>query len=239
MLNKFTKSITIQASDSDYASILSYPDIFALSMDIATEHSEHLKYDGRTLAPKGLFWVTTKYRVHIYRRPKQGECVDLTTWPEKPNRIRGIRNYRFTKNDETLIEIISEWAVLDRNNNRLYMIDQLYDPSFVFCEEKQLTDGFHRFTSEFGKEPFAEYTVRSIDIDFEGHMNNVAYLRALFGLFTRDELEKMSPTEVEVYFKTSCFEGDRLLWKKHETKEGLELCACLDEGKDIFYARLK
>ena len=238
MLNKLSKAIVIQSSDSDYASLLSYPDIFALSMDMATEHSELLNYGGRELSPKGLFWVTTKYRVHINRRPELGEQIELTTWPEKPNRIRGIRNYKFTKGDETLIEIISEWAMLDRNAGRMFLLDNLYDPSFVFWDEKQLTDGFHRFTADFPEEPFAEYTVRSIDIDFEGHMNNVAYIRALFGLFSRAELEKMDPSEIEVYFKASCYEGDRLLWRKHETEAGVELCASLADGTDIFFARL-
>ena len=239
MQNKLTKSIVIQSSDSDYTSTLSYPDIFALSMDMATEHSEKLNYGGRKLAPKGLFWVTTKYRVHINRRPEQGEQIELTTWPEKPNRIRGIRNYKFTQGDEKLIEIISEWAMLDRNAGKMYLLDNLYDPSFVFWDEKQLTDGFHRFTADFSGEPFAEYTVRSIDIDFEGHMNNVAYIRALFGLFSRAELEKMAPTEIEVYFKASCYEGDRLLWRKQETEAGIELCASLEDGTDIFFARLE
>ena len=208
-------------------------------MDMATEHSELLNYGWRELTPRGLFWVTTKYRVHINRRPEQGEQIELTTWPEKPNRIRGIRNYKFTQGDEKLIEIISEWAMLDRNAGKMYLLDNLYDPSFVFWDEKQLTDGFHRFTADFSGEPFAEYTVRSIDIDFEGHMNNVAYIRALFGLFSRAELEKMAPTEIEVYFKASCYEGDRLLWRKQETEAGIELCASLEDGTDIFFARLE
>ena len=112
--------------------------------------------------------------------------------------------------------------------------NKLYDPDFEFCREKVLPESFHRFTGDFSGEPFAEYTVRSIDIDFEGHMNNVAYIRALFGLFSRAELEKMDPKEIEFQYKVSCYEGDRLFWYKRSGEDGLELCARLENGTDIF-----
>ena len=137
-----------------------------------------------------------------------------------------------------MIEATSEWVILDRNTGRLYLLDKLYAPDFEFYSKKILPEPFYRFTSKFEGEPFAEYTVRSIDIDFEGHMNNVAYVRALFGLFSRAELEKLDPHEIEFNYKAPCFEGDRLLWYKLEKEDGLELCAKKDDGTDIFFARL-
>lgn len=238
MENKLTEKIKIQPSDVDCNDYLSYPDIFALFQNIAVDQSEMLGYDQSVLTPKGLFWVTSKCKVKINERPKQGEYIDLSTWPEKPDRIRGRRNYTFEKDGKRLIEATSEWAIIDRNANRLYMINKLYDESFEFCPEKVLTDPFTRFTTAFTGEPFAEYTVRSIDIDFEGHMNNVAYIRALIGLFSRKELEELDPKFIEVQYKTSCYEGDKLLWYRAETDEGVELCAKLGDGTEIFFAKL-
>ncbi|MBQ6508757.1 MAG: hypothetical protein IJI07_04715 [Flexilinea sp.] len=239
MDNKLTIQVEIQPSDSDYAELLSYPDIFALFQNITVTHSKSFKYDQSILTPKGLFWVTARNRIRITRRPAVGETVDLSTWPEEPDRIRGRRNYTIKNGDELLIEGTTEWAILDRNTNRLFIINKLYDPDFEFCREKVLPENFYRFTGDFPGEPFAEYKVRSIDIDFEGHMNNVAYIRALFGLFSRAELEKMDPKEIECHFKVSCYEGDRLLWYKRDSGEGLELCARLENGTDIFFARLR
>ena len=239
MNNKLTIPTEIKSSDIDYAQLLSYPDIFALFQDIATEHSRLLNYDSSVLTPKGLFWVTSKSRVHIHRRPASREVVDLSTWPEKPDRIRGIRNYTIEKDGELLIEAATEWAVLDRNVNRLYLLDNLYDPDFEFCTDKVMPGNFYRFSGDFSGDPFAEYTVRSIDIDFEGHMNNIAYVRALFGLFSRRELEEMDPKEIDLHYKTACYEGDHLLWYKHEGAEGLQLCAKLENGTEIFFARLR
>ena len=239
MDNKLTIRTEIQPSDTDYAELLSYPDIYALFQDISVAHSRMLKYDASILTPKGLFWVTARSRVRIHRRPSVNEAVEFSTWPEKPDRIHGRRNYTFTKGSELLIEGTTDWAILDRNTNRLYMINKLYDPDFEFCPEKVLPEPFYRFTGDFSGEPFAEYTVRSIDIDFEGHMNNVAYVRALFGLFSRAELEQMDPKEIEFQYKVSCYEGDRLLWYREDGEQGLEICAKLENGTEIFFARLR
>ena len=241
-MNSILKTeIQIKPSDCDYAEILSYPDIFALFMDIATEQSRLFKYDSSVLTPKGLFWVITKSRTLIYRRPKVYETVCLSTWPEKPDRIRGRRNYVMETTDgEVLIRCTTEWAVLDRNAGKLYQIIDLYDPEFDFGNNGSALPGdFHRFTESFTGDPFAEYKVRSIDIDFEGHMNNVAYGRALFGLFSRNMLEEMAPKEIEFQFKSPCFEGDRLLWYQSQTEDGRMISAKLENGADIFFARLR
>ena len=137
-----------------------------------------------------------------------------------------------------MIEATGEWAMIDRNVNRLYMLDKLYEPGFEFNQEEVLAEPFYRFTSEFSGEPFGEYRVRSIDIDYEGHMNNVNYLRAMFGLFSRAELEQMNIHEIECQYKVSCYEGDRLLWYKNQNEDSIELCAKLEDGTIIFLARI-
>ena len=237
--NKITESIKVLPSDVDYASTLSYPDIFALFQNIAVDHSVLLGYDQSVLTPKGLFWVMTKNKISITDRPGQGEMIEVSTWPEKPDRIRGRRNFTIEKDGKLIIEATTEWAVVDRNTNRLYMISNLYDPDFKFYPETVLPEPFHRFSFDFEEELFAEYTVRSIDIDFEGHMNNVAYIRALFGLFSRKEIEDMAIHEFECQFRVSCFEGDKLLWYKKQTEEGLEICAKLKDNTVIFLAKIR
>ena len=238
MHNRLTQQLKILGSDVDYNTKLSYPDIFALFQNIAVTNSEDLGYDQPKMTPRGLFWVTSKVKVHILDRPMQSDIVELSTWPEKPDRIRGRRNYLFTKDGRIIIEGTSEWAVIDRNKNKFHLLTDLYDPSFEFYPEKILPEPFHRFISDFTGEPFGEYKVRSIDIDLEGHMNNVNYIRALIGLFSRNELEQMDIHDIECHYKVSCYEGDRLLWYKNQTENGLEICAKSENGTEIFLAKL-
>ena len=48
------------------------------------------------------------------------------------------------------------------------------------------------------------------DIDIGQHMNNAAYLRALFGMLTSDLLKGRDIFEMEAVFKTPCYEGEVL-----------------------------
>ena len=237
--NIYSKTGTIQMSDCDWSLKLSYPDIFAACMDMASEHAHILKNSEPYLTPRGLFWVVSKAKIRVHRRPEWKETIEETTWPTKPNRIRANRNYLFTKDGETLIEAVMEWAILDRNVGRITMIGRVYPEGFVFQERELFPEGFCRFTDEFPEEPFARYTVRSVDIDFEGHMNNVAYLRALFGVFSRAELDALAPKEVEIDYKHSCYEGQTLLWQRHEADDGLHLRASLADGTTIALIGMK
>ena len=118
----------------------------------------------------------------------------------------------------------------------LYLLFGCIKEAFLLVHKYRMTS---RFFTEFTGEPFAEYTVRSVDIDFEGHMNNVAYIRALFGLFSRKELEEMAPSEIELQYKVSCYEGDRLLWYRQKMDDALEICAKFENGTAVFFARIR
>ena len=86
-------------------------------------------------------------------------------------------------------------------------------------------------------EEFARYTVRSTDIDLGGHMNNVAYVRAIAGAFSCDEWQKMDIRELEIAFRAPCYEGDTLVWQKR-ADDALSLRAALPNGKTIVLARI-
>ena len=60
----------------------------------------------------------------------------------------------------------------------------------------------------------------------------------VIGLFSRKELEELDPKVIECQYKNSCYEGDKLLWYRVDKSEGPELCAKLEDGKEIFFAKL-
>ena len=89
-----------------------------------------------------------------------------------------------------------------------------------------------------GINPYAQYTVRSTDIDVGGHMNNAAYLKALFGTFSCKELAEKNIRSVDALFRAPCFEGDELLWQRAETAEGFQIRATC-KGKTVFLAAIE
>ena len=61
-----------------------------------------------------------------------------------------------------------------------------------------------------GVEPYYSYEVRSTDIDVGHHMNNTAYIRALLSSFSNEALRAMDVHDIDVVYRTSCYEGETL-----------------------------
>jgi len=238
MENRIEKEIVILPSLCDGSGRLGIPDAFALFMDIASEHAEALGCGIGALGKKGLFWLTVRTRVRFFRRPEMMERVRLSTWPEAPGRLRAERNYRMEQAGELLAAGKTEWAVLDQTTGRLTPPKAVYPAELDFCPEKVWTEPFTRLPDESLTE-YARYTVRSVDMDLGRHMNNIAYLRSLAGTFPDAEWQDMGIRELEIAYRTSCYEGDTLVWQRRTEADGsLTLRAELEDGRIAVQARL-
>ena len=210
----FEQSRFLGPSVCDASGHLSYPGAFGLFQDMAAAHAEPLGVGFEAMAAKGLFWLTVRSKIKIIRRPRMMEEVTVSTWPEEPQETRCNRDYSITKNGETLVLGKTLWAVLNIKTNRLHKVDVLYPEGFKAVDDLAIPEPFTQFDKDFQGEEFAAYTVRSTDIDFGGHMNNIAYIRAIESLFPAKEWQEKKISEMEIHYKTPCFEGDVLTFQK-------------------------
>ncbi len=231
--------LMIGPGQADREGLMSIPGVFAAFMDIAAVHADRLGVGMNAMDARGLFWVTARTKVRIVRRPAMGEVVTVQTWPDPPARVRGDRGYRIVKGDETLVLGKTEWAVVDVKNGGLRQFGEIYPPEMEFKTPPALEAPHVRIPDRFeGIEPFARYTVRSVDIDVGRHMNNTAYIRALLGAFSCDELARMDVHDIDVTYRASCFEGETLdLFKKPLEGGGLDVRMARG-GETVLLARL-
>lgn len=217
---KYEKEIIVNPSRTDFSGKLGVSSCFDLFMDIANEHADKLGCGLSSFSEKGLFWLTAKSRIRFYRRPSICETVMLSTWPETASGTKCIRNYQLKKGSEILAEGKTLWAVLDINSKRPIDIRKVYPDVWELKD-----DSFH--PGEFSEihidetQKFAEYRINSGDIDLGRHMNNVAYIRALLKTKTTEELKTFSPSEIEIHYKSPCYEGDLLEFSKSVDDSGL------------------
>ena len=61
-------------------------------------------------------------------------------------------------------------------------------------------------------------------------MNNVAYLRAILGFLTGQQLKNLPQREVEIAFRAPCFEGENLEIRRRVTSEGWDFAALKPDG---------
>ena len=213
----FEQNILIPPSACDYSGRLGYAGAFAVLMDLATEHAEHLGIGLAAMKAKNRFWVTVRTKIIFHERPAVSEAVRLITWPEKPGAVRCNRSYEIRRGDKLLIAGRTEWAVMNTEANAIAPAADLFPADLDYVSGSSVSEPFVRIPARFdGTEPFASYTVRSTDIDLGGHMNNAAYPRALFGAFSVKELEVMQARSIDLIFRAPCYEGEKLDFYKKE-----------------------
>ena len=228
---KLSRELTVLPSLCDAQLLLSIPDLFAQFMDVATLHAEALGVGAEPMLRRGLFWITVKTKVHVLRRPRLLETVTVSTRPLAPEKVRAIREYRLEKDGELLAEGKTEWAVLESATGRPRVMEGVFDPSLELAAEPAYPAPFARILPNFADaETIGSCRVRSTDIDFLGHMNNIAYLRTVFGLLTGEELKTMPQGTVEIVFRAPCFEGDQLSLRRRLTATGWELAVLREDG---------
>lgn len=239
MIAKYEKEIPINPSCCDSTGRQSADHIFDLFIDIAGEHAALLGIGAMDLMKKGLYWVVAKSKVRFYERPGLYDNVTAATWAEAGADFRCFRDYTIEKNGQIIVAGRHQWAVIGAKDGKPINVSDILPAELEYPAQRTLTEDFNRITGEFSGEPFAEYKVRSTDIDFVGHMNNVAYIRAFESIYTCKEWKEMNPFEIEVSYAKSCYEGDTLLFTKRKAGDNKEeILAHLPNGEKIAYFTL-
>ena len=173
----------VMPSMCDENSLMSIPAILDLFQDVAGIHAGSVGIGALDLEEMGLFWIVSKIRLRIIRRPFVDEMLDAVTWIQPADRATCERDWSISKDGETLAYVRSVWAALRRDNGRpAHMADFYPDSDFTIAPPDN--EPFTRMSRKFeGAEPLGDYKIRSVDIDRGGHMNNVNYVRAMLGFY--------------------------------------------------------
>ena len=239
LINKYCTDIRIMPSQTDFVNRLGYYETFRMFMDLANSHAEKLGIDQFTLMNRNLFWLTVKTRIRFYRRPLMSDTVEGQTWPLKPGSLRTDRCYRLCDSQGPLAEGRTEWAIMDLSKGRLANLTEIFPQDLVFNEESFPIEDFPRIVPADGSyEIKGTYMVTSSDIDMGQHMNNAAYVRALIGMFSVQELKDMDIKEITVVFKTSAHEGDVLSMPFRRTGNTMETGLYFQDGKPSLLAQI-
>ncbi len=240
MRKEYAVDKTVLLSDCDYSGRLSITGILDIFMDIATLHEDELGFSAMYMKERGLYWIIGKNRIHILRRPEMMERTSVRSWPLKPSRLYGNREYLLeTESGEPLIYGETEWLVASEGLEKLMDVRQ-YHPKDMIFETRELFDSkMKRVSKEFAPgQKLGTYTVRPTDIDFVGHMNNAAYSRAILSFIPIRELKGKEIEDVEIFYGLQCMEGDELSICKRDAEDGNEYGAFLPDGRNVVTARI-
>jgi len=234
-----TKTHTIPVSLCDHNGKLHPQGALSLFMDMASEHGNKIGLGAEPLWEKGLIWLVIRTKILFHDLPDLLDEVEITTWPEKPGRIRCNRYYTMMRDGKVLAEGKNEWTMLEVASGRIAKIEAAYPPELTHPEIIACDSSFTRMADNFSDlNEWANYTVRSSDLDTSHHMNNVRSVFAVMGAFSSGELDSIRIREMEIQYKAQCFEGEKLSLRRRDEDHTIEIGLLKEDNTTAVIVRI-
>ena len=221
---KLRKHAVIPASICDPNVKLSVKGAFDLVQDYLTEMMGALRIDGVTLREQyGCVWVFTRNRMVIDRGLNWNESYTAESF------ISSAKGAKMTvdtvlRGADGRIAVYSriEMCAIELASQRIRRVSDVGVVPAMLGEVPEREIKFSRL--QHGQlTDIATQKVKSGDIDFVQHTNNVSYVRFLMNTYTVRELREHPVREIEIRYVGQTHEGDTLTIRK----------ACLD-GRELF-----
>jgi medium-chain acyl-[acyl-carrier-protein] hydrolase len=213
--------------------------LFYQMQDIAWEHADILGFGYDKLKTEQQFWVLSRLRVKINRRPKWGEDFTLETWSRGADRFYGYRDFYFVDKDgNNIIEATTSWLVLDLKSKRIVQLTDF--KNFPTYEESVFGKNANKVRPPKSDETLQFSPALFTEIDINQHFNSGRYLERIINSYDSDFHEKNDLIEFEVNFLKEGMPTDQLAVKKQFIDDKNHICSVVREsdGVDLIRARM-
>lgn len=239
--NEYILNTTVLSGQCDSLMRFKAEAAFMTFQDVASTHATFLGADDFSMLEKdNAMWVISKTKVKINKLPLWNDEVTIRTWPMGAEGVRCNRCYQIIKDEEVLINAITEWVIIDATTRTLRKVETTSYPTDIdWITEKSVEEKFRRFKDDFTEEDFInKRTVRSTDIDVTHHTNNVKYISMLLDTFSVRELELMRWEDIEVSYLNESLEGEVLSIYRKKKEDGYYFSIKKEDGKVVLMAML-
>ena len=197
-------------------------DVMAALEKAATAHAIDLQIDfPRMLSEYGALWMIVRSHLCMKRMPK-GE-VKIKTWLRTPKSAASNRDFALFDGEEEIGSAVQSWALVDAKERTLINMKTIAPMWSLPIPQPERTFVPKRLTLP-ALSDVERWTVHDDEIDLNGHMNNVHYIR---------HAEKYAPEgalSLDVFYDRECFAGETLTI---QAKDGY-VCGIKPDGTTAF-----
>lgn len=235
----YTRHQIASSSLIDAKAQLSYMGLFDVVEDAITEGMGKLHLDGVTVKRDyGAFWVFTKNKIKLLGTLAWGEEFVVESFVSALSSAKMVVDTAVKRLDGTFVAYsVCEMCVLDLVTGCIRRTSTVgIDENFV-VETPQMQVSFDKI--EDADLPQVEKVmVRSTNVDYSQHCNNVEYMRFIFNTYSVAELKQLYLSEIEVCYVAQSYEGDELTVHK-ATAPDSDLLAVKKNGSTVIKCRIR
>lgn len=167
-------------------------------------------------ASNNLIWVEVQGDFRFIRRPQWKEEITIRTNTGKASALQARRFVELRdKEGHVLAQADLLWVLIDVNTRRPMPFKRLTNAINIPEACPAIIDQVLEPATEFIRTETAEFTAPRRDVDFNGHINNSAYLTWVLDTLPEDMAPAAAPARVRINFKKETFAGQPIRIEHH------------------------
>ena len=230
----YTRPFIVQPDHCGRDAALSPVGAFIAFQALSAEHAQILGIGVADMMKKQKFWVTVHNRIDFTGRAWLLDKLQANTWAEPCDveSLRCFRGYSLMKGDRQIAVARTQWAIIDAEGQAVPFGESGFPSDYVFTEMPGITDDPAWLEDDFTENDVCgEFTVRSTDIDFGNHMNNIAYVRKFLDQFPSEQITGAAVRSIEIHYGHPCREGKTLNIYRRQDGESWRMCIRNSKGE--------
>ncbi len=205
------KEYFIHSYEADLNGKVSIISILKYFQETAWIHAEQLGVGYSHIYNKNLAWILSRLSVKMYSYPKWGEKIFIKTWPTGLDNLYCYRDFKIlNEKDEIIGKATSTWFVVDIASRRPQRTSTYIDLNI----EPDVEKAFEKWAPKLGKTEYSNseysYDVKYSDIDVNGHVNNVNYLKFTLDTYKTDFIKERQISELHINFQNETLIDDSI-----------------------------
>jgi acyl-ACP thioesterase len=219
---KYIRRFSVRTYESDHNGLLRPSSLLNFFQEAAAEHAEKLGAGVIALFKRNLTWVISRYHIRIFRYPLWKESLELMTWPVVHQGLFALREFEIRdEKGDISAAATSSWMLIDLKTQRPVPPAERLG-SYLQDPRRAVVSSFETLPTVGRADLERSFRVRMSDLDWNRHVNHVAYIAWALETTSPDFLEKYRPAEIEVDFRGQAFYGETALCRMQSFSPGGE-----------------
>ena len=175
--DKWSEHCAVPFSSIDASGTMTASAIFHFFQEAAIAHAENLGVGREAMAHENQLWILSRMSVQVDQRPLYENTITVNTWPRGAQKLVVLRDYDIRDAlGVPMVRARSNWIIIDQEKRRPLRPQTL-------METMPLNEGSDALPTALGLEERKvlqkkmERRAMYNDIDYNGHVNNVSYIR--------------------------------------------------------------
>ena len=204
----WTENRMVRFGSIDTSNSLTLNAVFNFFQEAAISHADNLGVGREALAKTNQAWILSRISVLADRRPLYGETVTVRTWPRGSEKLFILRDFDIRGADDIpVVRARSCWLIIDAEKRRPLRPQPL-------IAGLPLNEGMDALPcsscppERVNLTEKAERRALYTDLDYNGHVNNVSYIRWIEDVLDPGLPEKARRMRLDINYINEILPGE-------------------------------